>query len=133
MRLKFTWPLQTGRLTSRFGPRKRRCHTGIDIAVSVGTPVRAAAAGRVVFSGHRRGYGNLVIIEHNNVYKTAYAHLKTRAVRKGQRVRKGKALATVGRSGRATGPHLHFEVLVRNQARDPLFYLPHPPRRLRRR
>jgi murein DD-endopeptidase MepM/ murein hydrolase activator NlpD len=131
MRLKFNWPLQSGRLTSRFGPRRRHCHTGIDIAAPVGTSVRAAAAGRVVFSGRRRGYGNLIIIQHNTVYSTAYAHLSTRAVRRGQRVRQGRVLATVGRSARSTGPHLHFEVRVRQQARDPIFYLPHPPKRLR--
>ncbi|ETW92408.1 MAG: hypothetical protein ETSY1_43750 [Candidatus Entotheonella factor] len=133
MRLKLKWPLRTGRLTSRFGPRRRTCHDGIDIAAPLGTPVRAAADGRVVFSGRRRGYGNLVIIQHNQIYRTAYAHLRTRKVRRGQRVRQGKVLATVGRSGRATGPHLHFEVRVRNQARAPIFYLPRVPKRLRQR
>jgi len=131
MQLKFRWPLQSGTLTSRFGPRRRHCHTGIDIAAPVGTPVRAAAGGLVVFSGRRRGYGNLVIIQHNTVYSTAYAHLSTRAVRRGQRVGQGRVLATVGRSGRSTGPHLHFEVRVRQQARDPIFYLPDPPKPLR--
>lgn len=132
MRLQFKWPLRTGRLTSRFGPRRRYCHTGIDIAAPVGTRVRAAADGRVVFSGRRRGYGNLVIVQHNSVYRTAYAHLKTKAVRTGQRVRQGRVLATVGRSGNSTGPHLHFEVRVRNKARDPMLYLPRSPKQLRR-
>jgi hypothetical protein len=92
-------------------------------------PRHCGASGNL--SASRRGYGNLIIIQHNTVYSTAYAHLSTRAVRRGQRVRQGRVLATVGRSARSTGPHLHFEVRVRQQARDPIFYLPHPPKRLR--
>ncbi len=133
MRLNFAWPMRTGELTSRFGPRRRHCHTGIDIAAPVGTPVRAAASGRVVFSGRRRGYGNLIIVRHNKVYSTAYAHLHKRLVRNGHRVHRGKVLATVGRSGRSTGPHLHFEIRVRNQKRDPMYYLPRPPKWLSQR
>lgn len=131
MQLAFVWPLKTGTVTARFGPRRGHCHAGIDIAAPVGTPVRAAAGGRVVFSGRRRGYGDMIIIQHNDVYKTAYAHLHTRAVHTGQRVQRDTVMGTVGRSGRATGPHLHFEVRVRDHKLDPIFYLPRPPKWLR--
>lgn len=132
-RLVFKWPMKTGTLTSRFGRRRKTCHTGIDIAAPIGTLVRAAASGKVVFSGRRRGYGNLIIVKHNPTYSTAYAHLKARRVRQGQRVKRGAKIATVGRSGRATGPHLHFEILQSNTPRDPMLYLPPTPKRLRRR
>ncbi len=129
-RLVLHWPIKTGRLTSGFGPRRKHCHTGLDIAAPIGTPVRAAAGGRVTFSGRLRGYGNLVIVQHNPTYSTAYAHLKTRRVRKGQKVQRGMKLATVGRSGRSTGPHLHFEVRVNDAPRDPLHYLTSRPKPL---
>ncbi len=131
-RLGFRWPMKAGTLTSQFGPRRKHCHNGLDIAAPIGTPVRAAAGGRVIFSGRLRGYGNLIVVQHNSVYSTAYAHLKNRSVRKGKKVKRGAKLGTVGRSGQSTGPHLHFEVRVNGLPRDPMLYLPPPPKQYRR-
>ncbi len=119
----FSWPLN-GRLTSRFGPRNGSFHDGIDIAAPTGTPVRAAAAGRVVFSDALRGYGNVVIVKHANDFTTVYAHHHRNLVRDGQRVRRGEIVGEVGETGRVTGPSLHFEVRRGKNARNPLHYLP---------
>ncbi len=129
--LELDWPLATGVLTSRFGPRRNVCHDGIDIAAPSRTPVRAAASGRVIYSGRMRGYGRVVIVQHNDIYSTVYAHHRRNLVRKGQWVQQGDKIATVGRSGRSTGPHLHFEIRVRDIALDPLLYLPQRPIALR--
>ena len=130
-RIELDWPLAAGVLTSRFGPRRGACHDGIDIAAPLRTPVRAAASGRVIYSGRMRGYGRVIIVQHNDIYSTVYAHHKRNLVRKGQWVKRGDKLATVGRSGRSTGPHLHFEIRVRDVALDPMFYLPQVPTTLR--
>lgn len=124
---ELAWPLRRGVMTSRYGPRHGHCHDGIDIAAPLRTPVQAAASGRVIFSGHMRGYGRIVIVRHNEMYSTVYAHHRRNLVRKGQWVTRGALIGTVGRSGRSTGPHLHFEVRVRNVAHDPLLYLPQSP------
>ncbi len=115
-----------GRLTSRYGYRrdpftgKRSFHRGIDIANRIGARVYAAQEGRVVYSGPRYGYGNAVIIEHRFGYKTLYGHLDELYVKRGQRVKSGQAIGTVGNSGRSTGPHVHFEVWLKNRTIDPL-------------
>ena len=77
-----------------------------------------------------RGYGKIVILNHNHMYNTIYAHNKTNLVRKGQWVQQGEKIATVGNTGRSTGPHLHFEIRANNMARDPALYLPRPPKRI---
>ncbi len=122
-RLAFGWPLR-GRLTAPFGPRHGRPHEGIDVAAPRGTPVRAAEAGRVIHAGPLGAYGKLVVVDHGGGFSTVYAHNRRILVRKGERVEKGQALAEVGATGNATGPHLHFEVRVAKVARDPLLYLP---------
>lgn len=99
-----------GRLTSPFGSRWGRRHTGIDIASSRGTTVSAADAGKVSFAGRNGSYGNLVIIDHENGYQTYYAHNNKIIVKKGDRVYKGQKIAEMGSTGRSTGVHLHFEV-----------------------
>ena len=99
-----------GRLTSKFGMRWGKKHTGIDIASSRGTPIYAADAGKVSFSGWKGSYGNLVIIDHENGYQTYYAHNSKNLVKKGDRVYKGQKIAEMGSTGRSTGTHLHFEV-----------------------
>lgn len=121
--LRFAWPLR-GRLSSRFGPRGRRNHDGIDIAAGRGTLVRAAEAGRVVFSGKMGGYGNAIVIRHNEAYATIYAHHSRNRVSRGGFVDKGTVVGEVGSSGNATGPHLHFELRRDELAQDPLLFLP---------
>lgn len=122
--LSLSWPVK-GHLTSKFGPRKRRMHDGIDIGVKAGTPVAAAAAGLVVYADSRlTGYGNLIIIRHSSDLFTAYAHNQKNLVKRGDQVVSGQRIALVGTSGRSTGPHLHFEVRRGETAVDPLAYLP---------
>jgi murein DD-endopeptidase MepM/ murein hydrolase activator NlpD len=104
-----------------FGPRGNRFHTGIDFPGSRGTPVVAAAAGRVAFAGFSLGgWGRLVTIAHGGGTRTMYAHLSRVGVRVGQYVQSGQRIGRVGSSGMSTGPHLHFEVRVRGAAVDPL-------------
>ncbi|MDD3926515.1 MAG: peptidoglycan DD-metalloendopeptidase family protein [bacterium] len=105
-----------GRITSEFGYRThpifrtRRLHTGIDIAVPMGTPVHAAAAGEVIHTGSWGGYGQVVIIDHGGGLSTLYAHNSRIAAHAGQRVRQGQTVAYAGSTGFSTGPHVHFEV-----------------------
>lgn len=118
----FDWPT-TGRISSRYGPRWGRMHNGLDLAVPIGTPIYAAAAGTVTHSGPMGTYGILVIIDHGNGVETRYAHLNRALVRVGQRVQRGALIAHSGNTGNSTGPHLHFEIRHRGQAVDPEAYL----------
>ncbi len=126
----FSAPL-AGRITSRYGYRvhpvtKRResFHGGLDIAAKEGTPVKASADGTVVKAEYlRNGYGKLVIIEHEKDLTTYYGHLAEIKTEKGKKVRRGDIIGTVGKTGRATGPHLHFEVRRGGTACDPEAYL----------
>jgi murein DD-endopeptidase MepM/ murein hydrolase activator NlpD len=120
---RFVWPVN-GKVTSPFGVRNGQRHDGIDISAKQGTPIRAAAAGRVVFSGKMRGYGNLILVRHKDDFFTAYAHNRVNKARKGQWVKQGQSIAQVGRTGRASGAHLHFEIRNGQTARNPLFFLP---------
>jgi len=104
-----------------FGPRGNRFHAGIDIPAPTGTPVAAAASGRVVFAGPSgSGWGRMVLIAHGSGVRTRYAHLSRIDVRLGERVATSSMVGRVGSTGEATGPHLHFEVLVRGANVDPL-------------
>ena len=116
------WPV-SGPVTSGFGMRWGRMHEGIDIGVGVGTPVRAAAAGTVIYAGWMSGYGNLVAIDHGNGLSTAYAHNSSLAASVGQSVAAGEVVSYSGNTGNSTGPHVHFEVRVNGSAVDPLGYL----------
>jgi murein DD-endopeptidase MepM/ murein hydrolase activator NlpD len=110
-----------GPYTDLFGPRGNRFHSGIDYPGPTGEPVTAAASGRVTFAGWSLGgWGRLVTIEHGNGVRTMYAHLSRIGVRVGQRVATGQRIGRLGASGRATGPHLQFEVRLRGAAVDPL-------------
>ncbi len=123
----FQWPLTTVAVTigSPFGARWGKPHEGIDLPAPVGTPVFAAADGRVVYAGHGvRGYGNMVVLKHAGDLLTVYAHNSALLVAQGQPVRAGDRIALVGQSGHATGPHLHFEVRSGQIPRDPMNYLP---------
>jgi murein DD-endopeptidase MepM/ murein hydrolase activator NlpD len=103
-----------------FGPRGTRFHSGLDFVAPAGTPITASAAGRVAFAGpHAGGWGNTVVVKHSRGVRTLHAHLSRIDVRLGQRVSAGSPLGLVGASGNTTGPHLHFEVLVRGAAVDP--------------
>jgi len=117
------WPLQ-GVLYSRFGVRQGQRHDGIDISAPEGTPVLAAGAGVVVYTGRQSGYGAIVIVKHDGGLVTLYAHNSAVLVKEGERVEAGTPIARVGQSGRTTGPHLHFEVRDGTRPRNPLFYLP---------
>jgi len=121
---KLLWPVR-GKVTSRYGRRGSRMHDGIDIAAKAGTPIRAAASGGVVYSDFRlSGYGKLVIVRHGRNLFTAYAHNQRNLVKKGARVKAGDTIARVGSTGRASGPHLPFEVRQGSTPVDPLAYLP---------
>jgi len=118
------WPVPGGVLTSRYGKRGRKNHDGIDIGARRGTEIRAAASGIVKFSGWGpTGYGLMVIIKHPNKLTTVYAHNSKNIAKKGQRVRRGEVIALVGKTGRATGNHVHFEVRNDTHARNPLHYM----------
>jgi murein DD-endopeptidase MepM/ murein hydrolase activator NlpD len=116
------WPV-SGPVTSPFGWRWGRMHTGIDIGVPYGTPIRAAAAGTVSYCGWEEGYGNFVVIDHGGNLATAYAHQSQIAVACGQQVAQGDVIGYVGCTGHCFGPHLHFEVRVDGNPVDPLGYL----------
>jgi len=119
----FSWPVR-GRVMSSFGKRSRGYHDGIDIAAPRGSSVVAARDGKVIYSDHLSGYGNVVILEHASGYTTVYAHNARNLVRKGSRAKRGQKIATVGNTGKAEDPLLHFEIRKNNVARNPLYYLP---------
>lgn len=121
-------PIEFSRISSRFGSRRHpvlntiRQHKGVDYAAPTGTPIRAAGDGKVVFRGVRGGYGNTVMIQHGGRYTTLYAHMSkfNSKARVGARVRQGQIVGYVGKSGLATGPHLHYEFHVNGVHRNPL-------------
>jgi murein DD-endopeptidase MepM/ murein hydrolase activator NlpD len=116
------WPV-SGPVTSGFGMRWGRMHEGIDIMCSTGTPVRAAAAGTVIYAGWLGGYGNLVVVDHGGGLSTAYAHNSSFASSVGRSVAAGEVVSYSGSTGNSSGPHVHFEVRVNGSAVDPLGYL----------
>lgn len=127
--VRLIWPVK-GTVTSRFGRRGSRMHDGIDIGAKEGTPVYAAAGGKVIYADNKlSGFGNLIIIKHTADFVTIYAHNQKNLVYKNQQIKRGQLIARVGQTGRATGPHLHFEVRRgkkpgRVRAVDPMAYLP---------
>ena len=123
---KILWPVKSGRITSKFGNRNHpvlksvKFHRGVDIAVSLGTPVYAGIKGIVTFAGKRGNYGNLVEIEGSDGIKVRYAHLSKIDVVAGQRVSDGEKVAETGNTGMSTGPHLHYEIIVDDSPVNPL-------------
>ena len=130
---RLVWPLpivSTARLTSRFGSRRepftgrKQFHTGVDLDGEVGTPIHAAGAGQVTFGGRRSGYGVLLTIDHGRGLTTYYAHCSHLLVKAGDRVNRGQVVALMGRTGRVTGSHLHFETRKHGRPFDPFLLLP---------
>ena len=122
----FIWPVR-GRITSPYGMRvisgRKEFHAGIDIGGPTGTNILAAESGRVSYAGYMRGYGNVIILSHDGGYSTVYGHNSVNLVKKGQYVKKGSIIGKVGRTGNATGSHLHFEVRLGGKPVNPLSYL----------
>ena len=123
---KILWPVKSGKITSKFGNRNHpvlksvKFHRGVDIAVSLGTPVYAGIKGIVTFAGKRGNYGNLVEIKGSDGIKVRYAHLSKIDVVAGQRVSDGEKVAETGNTGMSTGPHLHYEIIVDDNPVNPL-------------
>jgi murein DD-endopeptidase MepM/ murein hydrolase activator NlpD len=123
------WPVRSGYITSTFGFRKdpfrgrSTFHKGVDFAGVRGSPVVAVAEGVVTFSGKQSGYGNLVEVRHKDGLVTRYGHCQKRLVREGDQVAHGQTIATLGSTGRSTGPHVHFEILVGGKQVNPLKYI----------
>jgi lipoprotein NlpD len=122
-RVALAWPVK-GPILSPFGPRGDGWHGGIDLAAERGTPIRAAASGMVITSAWERGYGHVVKIWHTDDLMTVYAHNRENHVRVGDWVNRGQVIAVVGATGRATAPHLHFEVRLGGKKYDPRYWLP---------
>jgi murein DD-endopeptidase MepM/ murein hydrolase activator NlpD len=119
----FVWPV-IAQISSPFGPRDGRNHAGLDLAANMGDPIKAARSGKVILSGPVSGYGETVILQHEDGTRTLYAHASKRLVSAGDTVSQGQVIALVGSTGRSTGPHLHFEIIVNERPRDPMLYLP---------
>lgn len=122
---RFLWPVpHFYRVSSSFGPRGRKHHDGIDIPAPRGTPIVAVDNGVVVHSDNTiRGYGNMIVLAHGEDIFTVYAHNRKNLVSKGDKVRRGEVIGHVGNTGRSTGPHLHFEIRVKNKVRNPAQFL----------
>jgi murein DD-endopeptidase MepM/ murein hydrolase activator NlpD len=125
-RIGFTWPIR-GRITSRYGPRVfrgvRQFHHGLDVACDMGDVLRASRAGRVIWAGRAPFYGNAVVVEHPRGWSSLYAHQWRILAWSGQHVARGQAIGLCGQSGRATGPHVHFEIRRRGRWHDPRPFL----------
>ena len=121
---RFLWPVN-GKVISGFGMRNGEKHAGIDIKAEEGNPVKASDSGKVIYSGNGlNGYGNLIIIKHEGTFFTVYAHNKKNLASEGSLVEKGEEITQVGDTGRATTPHLHFEIRKNKVTVDPILYLP---------
>lgn len=122
---RFSWPVpHFFKVSSQFGPRGHKHHDGIDIPAPIGTPIVAVDTGVVIYSDDGiRGYGNMIVVAHGDDLFTVYAHNKRNKVDKGERVEKGQVIAHIGNTGRSTGPHLHFEIRVKNKVRNPAQFL----------
>jgi murein DD-endopeptidase MepM/ murein hydrolase activator NlpD len=122
------WPAE-GWLTSRYGHRvspftgRRQLHAGIDIAGATGTPIIAPARGRVVFSGYKGHMGRTVVLDHGFRMRTTFGHAKELNVRPGQEVERGQRIASIGSTGRSTGPHLHYALEINGRTVNPLNYI----------
>ncbi|MEW6007596.1 MAG: M23 family metallopeptidase [bacterium] len=121
-KITFIWPIK-GEISSGFGKRGGGFHQGIDIKAEEGSLIKAAADGIVSYADFRPTYGNVIIILHKDGFATVYAHNKKNLVSVSQRVKQGDVIALVGKTGNATGFHLHFEIRNKGKAENPLIYL----------
>ncbi|OPX84492.1 MAG: Murein DD-endopeptidase MepM [Pelotomaculum sp. PtaB.Bin104] len=119
---RLKWPC-AGRVISPFGMRDGRMHQGIDLSAGYGSPITSSAGGTVIVAGWESGYGKTVEVSHGGGMVTRYAHLSTISVSAGQQVDRGQLIGLAGTTGRTTGPHLHFEVIINGQQRNPVNYL----------
>jgi murein DD-endopeptidase MepM/ murein hydrolase activator NlpD len=120
------WPVpyDIAQVSSPFGAQRGSSrHQGLDLSAPKGTPVRATADGRVIFAGRAGDFGRLVVIDHGNGYETRYAHLKSIDVGKGAKITRGKVIGRVGKSGNATGYHLHYEIRLQGTPVNPRSFL----------
>jgi murein DD-endopeptidase MepM/ murein hydrolase activator NlpD len=130
----FDWPVDEARLTRGYflkDPKRKskRPHLGIDLAAPRGTPIYASHAGTVIYVGKEfRGFGRMIMIQGRGGWASLYAHLVRARVKEGQQVRQGDLIGDMGKTGRATGVHLHFEIRKPSGPVDPLLYLPNPPK-----
>jgi len=119
----FIWPVE-GKISDVFTEVERKKHQGIDISSPLGTPIKASNAGKVIYSNNGiKGYGNLIILRHSEEYVTVYAHNQVNLVEEGAWAEKGQIIGKVGQTGRASGPHLHFEIRKNNKPLDPFLFL----------
>jgi murein DD-endopeptidase MepM/ murein hydrolase activator NlpD len=122
-KLNFAWPVE-GKITDTFYDTESKRHQGVDIPSPLGTPIKASSFGTVIYSSNTiKGYGNLIILRHSEEFVTVYAHNQMNLVEEGGWVERGQIIGKVGQTGRATGPHLHFEIRRNNKAVDPLMFL----------
>lgn len=126
----YVYPIMSARLSSKFGERKHpiyrvsKHHKGVDLAAPMNAPIRAIAEGVVVFADNYKGYGNLVVIEHEDGLTSHYGHCHEIKVAPLDKIAAGEIIATVGKSGNVTGPHLHLEIRKNGKALDPQDFLP---------
>ncbi len=121
----FAWPVENPRVNQGFLLTKKRPHWGIDLGGPKGTPILASERGYVVYTGRGfRGYGNLIVVEHTEEWATLYSHLDKISVKEGDYVDRGSVIGNMGRTGRASGVHLHFEIRHNRQPVNPQAYLP---------
>lgn len=122
---QFDWPLDQARLSRGFSIGGKRSHWGVDLANKLGTDILAAERGVVIYTGKGfKGYGNLIVVEHNDEWATLYSHLNEISVSEGDTVTRGQMIGKMGRTGRASGVHLHFELRHFRQPVNPMAYLP---------
>jgi murein DD-endopeptidase MepM/ murein hydrolase activator NlpD len=119
---RWQWPLKNVDVSSHYGNRKHKFHQGVDFRANVGTPVLAANDGVVVYVGTKiRGYGRMVVLKHADNFYSVYAHHSKNLVKTGKRVARGEKIALSGKSGRASGPHLHFEIRQGTDSYNPVY------------
>lgn len=119
---RWVWPLKSVSVSSEYGIRGEKFHQGVDLRAAVGTPVLAASDGIVVYVGTKiRGYGRMIVLKHANNYYSVYAHHSRNLVKVGKKVKAGQRIALSGKSGRARGPHLHFEIRQGTESCDPVY------------